>query len=84
MPVLQSSTATRLMATSVTASGAIRLAPALAVLLGANVGTRLIIQILAFNIAEVAPVLVLIGVIVFRSSNDGRGRNLGGSASASG
>jgi len=39
---------------------------------------------LAFNIAEVAPVLVLIGVIVFRSSNDGRGRNLGGSASASG
>jgi len=39
---------------------------------------------LAFNIAEVAPVLVLIGVIVFRSSNDGCGRNLGGSASASG
>jgi phosphate:Na+ symporter len=37
----------------------------------------LITQILAFNIAEVAPVLVLIGVVVFRSSDDGRGRNLG-------
>jgi phosphate:Na+ symporter len=75
--VLQSSTATGLMASSFTASGAISLAPALAVMLGANVGTTLITQILAFNIAEVAPVLVLIGVIVFRSSNDGRGRNLG-------
>jgi phosphate:Na+ symporter len=75
--VLQSSTATGLMATSFTASGAIGLAPALAVMLGANVGTTLITQILAFNIAEVAPVLVLIGVVVFRSSNDGRGRNLG-------
>jgi phosphate:Na+ symporter len=75
--VLQSSTATGLMATSFTASGAIGLAPALAVMLGANVGTTLITQILAFDIAEVAPVLVLIGVIVFRSSDDGRGRNLG-------
>jgi phosphate:Na+ symporter len=75
--VLQSSTATGLMATSFTASGAIGLAPALAVMLGANVGTTLITQILAFNIADVAPVLVLIGVVLFRSSKDGRGRNLG-------
>ena len=70
--VLQSSTATGLMATSFTASGAIDLAPALAVMLGANVGSTLITQILAFNIAEVAPVLVLIGVVLFRSSSDGR------------
>jgi phosphate:Na+ symporter len=75
--VLQSSTATGLMATSFTASGAIGLAPALAVMLGASVGTTLITQILAFNIAAVAPVLVLIGVVVFRSSHDGRGRNFG-------
>jgi phosphate:Na+ symporter len=75
--VLQSSTATGLMVTSFTASGAIGLAPALAVMLGANVGTTLITQILAFNIATVAPVLVLIGVVVFRSSSDGGARNLG-------
>jgi phosphate:Na+ symporter len=66
--VLQSGTATGLV-TSFTASG---LAPALAVMLGANVGTTLITEILAFNIAKVAPVLVLIGGGVFRSSNDGR------------
>jgi phosphate:Na+ symporter len=75
--VLQSSTATGLMATSFAARGAIDLAPALAVMLGANVGSTLITQILAFNIAEVAPVLVLIGLVLFRSSSDGRGRNLG-------
>jgi phosphate:Na+ symporter len=75
--LLQSSTATGLLATSVAATGVIALAPALAVMLGANVGSTLITQILAFNIAEVAPVLVLIGVVVFRSSDDGRGRNLG-------
>src|ERR1700731_2027252 len=74
---LQSSTATGLMVTSFTASGTIGLAPALAVMLGANVGTTLITQILAFNIAAVAPVLVLIGGVVFRWSNDGGGRNLG-------
>jgi phosphate:Na+ symporter len=75
--VLQSSTATGLMVTSFTASGAIGLAPAFAVMLGANLGSTLITQILAFNISEVAPVLVLIGVVLFRSSDDGRGRNLG-------
>jgi phosphate:Na+ symporter len=75
--VLQSSTATGLMVTSFTASGAIGLAPALAVMLGANLGSTLITQILAFNITEVAPVLVLIGVVLFRSSKDGQGRNLG-------
>jgi phosphate:Na+ symporter len=72
------------MATSFTASGAIGLAPALAVMLGANVGTTLITQILAFNIAEVAPVLVL-----FASSCSVRPTTAGaeisaGSASGSG
>src|SRR5580704_9929448 len=75
--VLQSSTATGLMVTSFAARGAIDLAPALAVMLGANLGSTLITQILAFNIAQVAPVLVLIGVVLFRSSDDGRSRNLG-------
>src|ERR1700719_2324918 len=75
--VLQSSTATGLMVTSFAARGGIDLAPALAVMLGANLGSTLITQILAFNVAQVAPVLVLIGVVLFRSSDDGRGRNLG-------
>ena len=75
--VLQSSTATGLMATSFAARGAIDLGPALTVMLGANLGSTLITQVLAFDIAGVAPILVLIGVVVFRSSGDGRAKNLG-------
>jgi phosphate:Na+ symporter len=75
--VLQSSTATGLMATSFAARGALDLAPALAVMLGANLGSTLITQILAFDITAVTPLLVLIGVVLFRSSADGRAKNLG-------
>jgi len=64
--LLQSSTATGLMVTGFAASGLVELVPALAVMLGANVGTTLIVQVLSFNVAEVAPALVLIGVLMFR------------------
>src|SRR5438270_1445533 len=47
--LLQSSTATGLLATSFTATGVMALAPALAVMLGANVGTALLTQVLFFN-----------------------------------
>lgn len=64
--VLQSSTATGLMASSFAASGLVGLMPALAVMLGANVGTTLIVQILSFDVARIAPLLILAGVILFR------------------
>ena len=35
-------------------------------MLGANVGTTLIVQVLSFDVAEVAPALILIGVLMFR------------------
>jgi phosphate:Na+ symporter len=66
--ILQSSTATGLMVTGFAAGGLVELVPALAVMLGANVGTTLIVQVMSFNVADVAPVLVLIGVLMFRRS----------------
>jgi phosphate:Na+ symporter len=75
--LLQSSTAVGLMATSFTAAGVMALAPALAVMLGANVGTALVAQMLSFNVAIVAPPLVLCGVLAFRWSSGSRVRNLG-------
>jgi phosphate:Na+ symporter len=75
--LLQSSTATGLLATSFTAAGVIGLAPALTVMLGANVGTALLTQALSFNVALVGPPLVLAGVLLFRWSRDGRAKNLG-------
>jgi phosphate:Na+ symporter len=75
--LLQSSTATGLLATSFTATGVIALAPALAVMLGANVGTALLTQVLSFNVALIGPPLVLAGVLVFRWAAGGRAKNLG-------
>lgn len=75
--LLQSSTATGLMATGITATGLVSLMPALAVMLGANVGSTLIVQILAFDVAHVAPVLLLGGFIAFRRGARTRSRDLG-------
>lgn len=75
--LLQSSTATGLMATGFTATGLVSLMPALAVMLGANVGSTLIVQILAFDVAHVAPVLLLGGFIAFRRGARTRSRDLG-------
>ncbi len=75
--LLQSSTATGLLATSFTATGVMSLAPALTVMLGANVGTALLTQVLSFNVALVGPPLVLAGVLVFRWAAGGRAKNIG-------
>lgn len=75
--LLQSSTATALITSSFTSEGLVSLVPALAIMLGANVGTTLIVQILSFNIAAVAPVLFLIGLVAFRSGARSRIKDIG-------
>jgi phosphate:Na+ symporter len=59
------------------AEGAVSLVPALAIMLGANVGTTLIVQVLSFDIAAVAPALFIVGLITFRSSRQSLARALG-------
>jgi phosphate:Na+ symporter len=75
--LLQSSTATGLMTTSLAADGTVGLVPALAIMLGANVGTTLIVQILSFNIAAVAPLFFIVGVVAFRAGGQSLARSLG-------
>src|SRR6202166_4879567 len=75
--LLQSSTATALITSSFTAEGLVGLVPALAIMLGANVGTTLIVQILSFNIAAVAPVLFILGLVAFRSGARSRIKDVG-------
>lgn len=74
---LQSSTATALMVMSLTGLGAVELVPALAVMLGANVGTTLIVQILSFDMTMVFPVLIAGGVIAFRQGRGTRVQDMG-------
>jgi phosphate:Na+ symporter len=75
--LLQSSTATALMITSFAARGLVALVPALAIMLGANIGTALIVQILSFNVSAAAPVLFLIGLGAFRLGKRTPTRDLG-------
>jgi phosphate:Na+ symporter len=75
--LLQSSTATAIMTTSFAAAGLVQLVPALAIMLGANVGTTLIVQILSFNVVAAAPVLFVIGLVAFRSGARTRIKDLG-------
>jgi phosphate:Na+ symporter len=75
--LLQSSTATALITSSFTAEGLVSLVPALAIMLGANVGTTLIVQIFSFNIAAVAPVLFILGLVAFRSGARSRIKDVG-------
>src|SRR5438128_10811869 len=65
--LLQSSTATALITSSFAAEEIVSLVPALAIMLGANIGTTLIVQVLSFNVAAVAPVLFITGLVAFRS-----------------
>jgi phosphate:Na+ symporter len=75
--VLQSSTATALMVASFTAGGAVDMIPALAVMLGANVGTTLIVQVLSFDISLIFPILLFGGLVAYRRGASSRVKDLG-------
>ena len=75
--LMQSSTATALMTASFAAQGVVGLVSALAILLGANVGTTLIVQLLSFNVAAAAPVLFVTGLVAFRSGSRTTVKDLG-------
>ena len=75
--ILQSSTATALMTVSFAAGGTVALVPALAIMLGANVGTALIVQVLSFNISAVAPAFFILGLVAFRRGKRTRTRDIG-------
>ncbi len=59
----QSATATALMVTSFAARGLIPLMAALAILLGADVGTTIVAQVFSLKIYGIAPIIILLGFI---------------------
>lgn len=62
--VVQSSSATTVMVVSFVNSGLMTLLQATGVILGANIGTTVTSQLIAFNLSEVAPLFVMIGVVM--------------------
>jgi phosphate:Na+ symporter len=78
--ILQSATATTLMTASFAARGYVGTAMALAVVLGADVGTSLIAQLLSLDMHFLAPMLLALGVAIFSSGLATRWRDLGRAA----
>jgi phosphate:Na+ symporter len=60
---LQSSSATGLLVVAFAERGLIALAPALAVMLGADIGSTLVVQALSFKTAALVPLLLIVGVV---------------------
>jgi len=75
--LLQSSSATALLTSSFSGQGILTTATALTILLGADVGTTLVAQILTFDFSALSPMLVAIGVALFTYSPGGRTRDVG-------
>lgn len=75
--MLQSSTATALLVISFAGRGLVALAPALAVMLGADLGSTLVVQALSFDISALSPVLILIGVVTFLAGRSAQWRHVG-------
>jgi len=75
--LLQSSTATCLMTASFAGRGILVAAPALAVMLGADIGTTLIAQLFSLKIGWLSPILIVIGLVAFQAGNRKRTRDFG-------
>lgn len=67
--IIQSSSATTVMVVSFVNSGLMTLAQAAGVIMGANIGTTVTSQLIAFNLSDVAPLFVMIGVVMVMFSN---------------
>jgi phosphate:Na+ symporter len=72
--VLQSSTATALLLASFAARGLIALSIALMMMLGANVGTTLVAQVLSFDVTWLWTGVVALGVFAFMANESDRAR----------
>ncbi|WP_296246994.1 Na/Pi cotransporter family protein [Pseudomonas sp. UBA4194] len=70
--VVQSSNATAMLTTSFVGQGLMALTPALAIMLGADVGTALMSRVLTFDLSWLSPLLIFLGVIFFLSRKQTR------------
>lgn len=75
--VLQSSTATALLMASFAGAGLLELAPALAIMLGANVGSSLVVQFVSLDLAWLPALLILGGALTYMLGRWTNQRDLG-------
>ena len=68
--IVQSSTATCLIVASFVGKGLVTTAAALAVMLGADVGTALMAMVFSFDLSWLSPLLIFTGVLLYISRHD--------------
>lgn len=75
--LVQSSSATALIASSFVSQGLIPLGPALVMMLGADVGTALMAMVFSLDLRWLSPLLIIVGVVVFLPRKSSRAGQLG-------
>ncbi|MBW2560292.1 MAG: Na/Pi cotransporter family protein [Deltaproteobacteria bacterium] len=75
--VIQSSSATSVIVIGFLNAGFIPLMGALAIMIGANVGTTVTAQLIAFKFTAVAPIFVFIGAVTFLAAKKDKHKNKG-------
>ncbi len=75
--LLQSSMATTMIVTAFAGQGLLNASTGLAIVLGADVGTTLVAQLLSLDLSMMMPGLMLAGYIFFKMENSGRLKNVG-------
>jgi len=75
--VIQSSSATSVILIGFLNAGIISLASAIAVMIGANIGTTVTAQLIAFKFTAIAPLFVFVGAVIFFFAKKNKHKNKG-------
>ncbi|MDF2674339.1 MAG: Na/Pi cotransporter family protein, partial [Clostridiales bacterium] len=75
--IIQSSSATTVMVVGFVNAGLMNLAQAAGVIMGANIGTTITAQLLAFNLSDIAPLILAIGVVMTMFSKKKKTKEVG-------
>ena len=75
--LLQSSSATTVMLVGFVGAGVLTLAETMGIILGADIGTTLTVQIIAFKVYDYAIALIGVGILLTLLSKSGRSRDIG-------
>jgi phosphate:Na+ symporter len=75
--LLQSSMATTLIVTAFAGQGMVNTSTGLAIILGADVGTTLVAQVLSIDISIAIPIFMVCGYVFFNMEHNGKFKNVG-------
>lgn len=75
--IIQSSSATSVILVGFLNAGILNLAKALPVIIGANIGTTITAQLIAFKITKLTPIFISVGALIFFVSKKNKNKNKG-------